>query len=127
MTNAHAILSQSGFNVVVAKADWTPSDIIVADASICPSGVKIEPRDRMCVEDEDGLKNAIKQGATRFQTPGFSMQEALPGIPPRPGDEKTRLNAWRYLIVPVPEKTEGGRQRDYGAPTNGTAFAIATT
>jgi len=98
------------FHVVLAQPNWTATDIIVADAFLSAGTVKIEPRDRMCVEDEEGLKDAIRQGKSRFQAEGFSMHDACQGLPPRPGDEKTRLNAWSYLIVPVREKAETSGQ-----------------
>ncbi len=94
------------FRIVLAEANWNATENIVADAFIGPDNVRIEVCDGMYVEDEEKLKDAIKSGERRFQAEGYAMREAgnLPSS--TPADEKTRVNAWRYLIVPVGEEEE---------------------
>jgi hypothetical protein len=91
----------SQYQIVVAGPDWKPTKIIVADAFILGGEVRLEPRDGMYVEDEDGLKEAITAGHNRFQAAGHSFCESCK-LPQSPhSDDTTRINAWRYFIVPV--------------------------
>ena len=91
----------SHFKVVVADPNWDTTENLVADAYIVGDDVCVEPCEGMYVEDEEGLKSAIKRGETKFQEEGYSMHEAYNLPPSAPVDDKTRINAWRYLIVPV--------------------------
>ena len=96
------------YQIVVAGPDWKRTESIVADAYILGDEVRLEPRDGMRVEDEDGLKEAITAGHDRFQATGHSLREA--GNLPKSShlDDTTRINAWRYLIVPSQKTNDRG-------------------
>ena len=95
----------TSFRIAIADPNWKEAGIVVADAHVLGGEIRIEPREGMHVEDEERLKVAITRGQKRFQAEGYSMREVCNLPSSAKLDDKTRANAWRYLIIPTDDES----------------------